>query len=305
MDSALRPRDIQARIRAGETPESVAQVAGTTVERVMPFAAPVLAEREHVAQRAQRSSIRRRPSEGAATPTTARTLGDAVGNRLRTLGVEDGAVSWDAWRRDDGRWELAASFETGERAGSATFVFDTPGNYVQLEDDDARWLVGDTLPPPPDAPRDDLEEARARRGVVSLVDDELPLGEDAIGMVRGDAGPDDAGPDDVAEPSDPETEPGVGVLAEETTLDLTETARRVRGDTPAAPAAPEVSAPAAPAATTDPSDVLFESPVAASGGEDAAEEPATAPRPRRARKSRGRASVPSWDEIMFGTAQSD
>ena len=37
MDSTLRPRDIQARIRAGETPESVAQAAHTTVEKILPF----------------------------------------------------------------------------------------------------------------------------------------------------------------------------------------------------------------------------------------------------------------------------
>ncbi|MGH3335899.1 MAG: septation protein SepH, partial [Nocardioides sp.] len=43
MDSALRPRDIQARIRAGDTPEAVAQAAQTTVDRIMAFAAPVLA----------------------------------------------------------------------------------------------------------------------------------------------------------------------------------------------------------------------------------------------------------------------
>src|SRR5690606_25512751 len=32
MDSALRPRDIQARIRAGETPEAVAEAAGSSVD---------------------------------------------------------------------------------------------------------------------------------------------------------------------------------------------------------------------------------------------------------------------------------
>ena len=57
MDSALRPRDIQMRIRAGETPEAVAQAAQTTVEKIMPFAAPVLAEREHIAGRAQAASV--------------------------------------------------------------------------------------------------------------------------------------------------------------------------------------------------------------------------------------------------------
>ncbi|MCW2843763.1 MAG: DNA-binding protein, partial [Nocardioides sp.] len=37
MDSALRPRDIQARIRAGETPEAVAEAAQTSVDRIMAF----------------------------------------------------------------------------------------------------------------------------------------------------------------------------------------------------------------------------------------------------------------------------
>src|SRR3954453_18376141 len=76
MDSMLRPRDIQARIRAGETPESVAAAARTTVDKVMPYAAPVLAEREHIAQRAQPSSIRRPAGESAPSAGHgARTLG--------------------------------------------------------------------------------------------------------------------------------------------------------------------------------------------------------------------------------------
>ena len=61
----MRPRDIQARIRAGETPEAVAQAAHTTVEKIMAFAAPVLAERQHVAERAQRSSVRRKAVDGS------------------------------------------------------------------------------------------------------------------------------------------------------------------------------------------------------------------------------------------------
>src|SRR4028119_292136 len=44
MDSALRPRDIQARIRAGATPEEVADAAQGPVERIMGDAAPALAE---------------------------------------------------------------------------------------------------------------------------------------------------------------------------------------------------------------------------------------------------------------------
>src|SRR3954447_21173175 len=87
MESMLRPRDIQARIRAGETPESVAAAAGTTVEKVMPYAAPVLAEREHVAERAQRSSIRRSAGEARST------LAEAVTQHLHERNVDPEVVT--------------------------------------------------------------------------------------------------------------------------------------------------------------------------------------------------------------------
>ena len=115
MDSALRPRDIQARIRAGESAEAVAEAARTTLEKIMPFAAPVLAERAHVAQRAQLSSVRRRSGD-----TGARTLGEAVAAQLRAVGVDASAVEWDAWRREDGRWTLTGDVTAPRHTGTAT-----------------------------------------------------------------------------------------------------------------------------------------------------------------------------------------
>src|SRR4051795_3651960 len=165
MESTLRPRDIQARIRAGETPESVAQVAGTSVDKVMPYAAPVLAERAHVAQRAQRASVRRRPADAAAT-ASARTLGDAVDSHLRARNIDPDTVDWDAWRREDGRWTLTGAYTTTGHVGAAHFSFDAPGNYVVADDDDAHWLLGevpDEVEDVPHASRDDLSDARRRR----------------------------------------------------------------------------------------------------------------------------------------------
>jgi hypothetical protein len=141
MESTLRPRDIQARIRAGETPESVAQVAGTSVDKVMPYAAPVLAERVHVAQRAQRASIRRRPVEGGGA-STARTLGDAIGSHLRSRNVDPDTVAWDAWRREDGRWTLTGTYTTASALATSR---STRGTSVVADDDDAHWLLGEML----------------------------------------------------------------------------------------------------------------------------------------------------------------
>jgi hypothetical protein len=274
MDSTLRPRDIQARIRAGETPESVAQAAHTTVEKILPFANPVLAERVHVTQRAQRSSVRRKTGDVGV-----RTLGDAVAAQLRALNVDPGTVQWDAWRREDGRWQLTATYAAGRRKGTAHFAFDAPGNFVLTENDEARWLVGDGSAEPAGAPeptreeRDDLKQARQRR-LIAVPEDELPLGDDAIELANQAA-------------------------AEESTVDLTETASRVRS---AADSAGPVELAPTPEPLAEPAHEREELPVAVRADEEPeADEP-----PRRAvKKSRGRASVPSWDEIMFGGGKSE
>jgi hypothetical protein len=278
MDSALRPRDIQTRIRGGETPESVAQAAQTTIEKVMVFAAPVLAERAHVAQRAQSSSLRRKAGD-----TGARTLGEAVSAHLHSFNVDPDVVEWDAWRREDGRWTLTGSFRTSQRKGKATFAYDARGNFVTSEDEDARWLVGESASRPAaatpvQASRDELQQARARR-LSAVPPDELPLGEDAIELVTDEG---DDGVDDEVSPV-------------ETTLDLTEvglgTEQSIEayltddttGTRDAEHDAPEVDPAAAVEEEREP--------------DPAAHEP---PSRRPARKARGRASVPSWDEIMFG-----
>ena len=84
MESTLRPRDIQARIRAGESAEDVAAAAQTTVDAIMPFASPVLAERAHVAQTAVKCSIRRASADSAPV---GRTLDEASRTRFSATGV--------------------------------------------------------------------------------------------------------------------------------------------------------------------------------------------------------------------------
>ena len=266
MESVLRPRDIQARIRAGESPEAVAAAAQTSVDKIMPYAAPVMAEREHVAQRAQRASLRR--SAGTASAAS-RTLGDAIGSHLRGLNVDPGGVVWDAWRREDGRWTLTATFQAPAHEGQAAFTFDAPGNYVSADDDDARWLVGDGPAaadgePGPAPTTDDLSAVRRRR-LAAVPPDELPLGEDAIDLVTEEPDP---APDETA---------ALGAEAPvEAYLDEPD-----------------------PRTRTSEIDRVVD--------EDVDEEPdsrADEPAGRPA-KRKGRASVPSWDEIMFGGGKHD
>jgi hypothetical protein len=273
MDSAIRPRDIQARIRAGESPEAVAQAAQTTVDRIMAFAAPVMAERAHVADRAQRSSVRRKSGESGA-----RTLGEAVAAQLRGANVDPTTVEWDAWRREDGRWTLTGTYAAGKRKGTATFSYDTRGNFVTLDDDDARWLVGEAVGRPESAAaaaapaRNDLERARLRRRGGPPAE-ELPLGEDAIELV--------ADTPSGAETTMDQSDAALG--AEQPVEAYLDDVREDDAPEPGAPAAEETEAPAAAESPAD------------------SEPPARRP----ARKARGRASVPSWDEIMFGGGKNE
>ena len=317
MESALRPRDIQARIRAGESPEAVAKAAQTTLEKIMPFAAPVLAERAHIADRAQRASVRRKSGDSGA-----RTLGEAVAAHLREQNVPAESLEWDSWRREDGRWTLAGRFRSKPRSGTAHFAYDPPGNFVVAEDDDARWLVGDLVVAEPET-RDDLQSARKRR-LSSVPAEELPLGEDAIELVA-------------------------RAEAEASTADLTETADRIReahrhphedtlgAEPPAEAFLDRVFAGQNPTGqkptglgTDDLDDRLPVDGAAAVDDEHLLDEPGEGPgeghsegpgeghsdehaegqheehrhheppHRREVKKNRGRASVPSWDEIMFG-----
>ena len=280
MESSLRPRDIQTRIRAGETPESVAHAAGTSVEKIMPFAAPVMAERAHVAERAQLASVRRR-----ATESGARTLGEAVNAHLRAHNVDPGAVEWDAWRREDGRWTLTALYDVAGRTGTGTFSHDPRGNFVTVDDDDARWLVGDGTPAAASAEpaADDLAAARQRR--LSSVD-EPAFGDDAIEMVS-----------DSETPSDPAAEPAAEPAAGSSAESDTETTMEIGG------ASLGTEQPVEAHLDDEPSESHPQDERPASSAED--ESAAEVPEPRRPAKKRGRASVPSWDEIMFGGGKND
>jgi hypothetical protein len=270
MDSALRPRDIQARIRAGDTPESVASLAQVPVDKVMPYCVPVLAERRHIAELARRHHVRRRNAEGPA-----RTLDAVVAERLRSRGIEPASADWDAWRRDDGRWSVRTTYSSGESEHAAAFVFDAVGRYSLAEDDEARWLTGErqsTRKGP--QPRDAGREGERRLASVRTGDDLLSLPGD-----------------------DRDDQPG----DEEQTDDLTAVIRAVAEPDPEAELAPDGAADVA-ASHPQVEPVAAPDPVADSEPPAVA---AVAAAPERRRRAARRASVPSWDEIMFGKSRDD
>jgi hypothetical protein len=120
----LPPRVIQARIRAGETPEQVAAASGTRVERIMRFAHPVLQERARVAEQAREARVRL--SEGnPGVP-----LHQFMTDRLRLIDADIHDVTWDAHRTDDGTWQVTGAWSAGDKSGTTRWSFDLPSRTV-------------------------------------------------------------------------------------------------------------------------------------------------------------------------------
>lgn len=351
MESALTPREIQSRIRGGESVAEVAQAAGVPEERIDIYAGPVIAEREHATMLARAAQVRRRGESSAQ-----RHLGTVVTDTLAARGVDESTISWDAWRGEDRRWTIQVSWITDDEAQQAHFEFDQRGRYSVAADDAGRRLIDerpaasgkpedpdseptvdlndelaivravqDSATPPavlPDVPSarilklpasqpesdsnepDDYAPAELEQvdGVYDLIpnthsdmdvlyDMLAGFNEDSVRIYAGLTQPVSPAPEPepevvpVAEPEEaPEPEPEP--IAEPEAVPEPEPEEEPpSGEVPAemVEAEPQVVAPILPVAEVE-QDALVEAP-----------EPV-----KRPAKKRKRASVPTWDEIMFG-----
>ncbi|MFD8544327.1 septation protein SepH [Streptomyces sp. NPDC059649] len=294
VESHLRPRDIQARIRAGASAEEVAQLAGIPVDRVRRFEGPVLAERAFMAERARKTPVRR-PGEN-----TGPQLGEAVAERLLLRGADKDSVQWDSWRRDDGTWEVLLVYRVATEPHSASWTYDPPRRLVQAVDDEARALIGeadDTPEPsfpfvpriarlPRDRPLDRTLDRHSERGERTAAEDDARGAEEATGERERER--------------DSLTSLLEAVPSFRGDMVVPESAKAPQADEASEAEAEEPPAPAASAgAGSAYADVLMPRAVAGhrdrlTGTTDRQAE-ADGVRPGR------RAAVPSWDEIVFGT----
>ncbi|KUI39458.1 septation protein SepH, partial [Mycobacterium sp. GA-2829] len=120
--NVLRPRDIQAKIRAGASVEQVANASGMPIERVERFAHPVLLERSRAAELA--TAAHPVLSDGPSVLTLLETVSTALVGR----GLDPDATNWDAWRNEDGRWTVQVAWKAGRSDNVAHFRF-TPGAH--------------------------------------------------------------------------------------------------------------------------------------------------------------------------------
>lgn len=317
----VAPREIQARIRAGMTAQDVAEASGMAVESIRRYEGPVLAEREHIAMQAQRTRIGHDPG--------APVLGDLVTDRLATRGVEAESIRWDAYRTGSGPWTVEVTFEAAGADRSARWTYDAPTRTVRAGDDEARWLSETEIADEPIPRRHlaavrsevfDVEVDAALRPLLAAVD--LPsraapepeadpthtLLDDLSGRrgVRQPVEDDDEGDDedfqgfgpqhafDFEHPGattpDPGPVPGAHPPASRPDLAVDATVLEMPSGRGRNQAAPETG----PSGQTPDEPGMTPALPAEADVEDV-------PPPLAARRGRkGRASVPSWDEIVFG-----
>lgn len=118
----LRPKDIQARIRAGASVQEVAESSGMDVSKVERFAHPVLLERQRAAELA--SAAHPILADGPAVETLLETITTALTDR----GLSSANTTWDAWRAEDGRWTVRLDWQAGLSENVAHFRY-TPGAH--------------------------------------------------------------------------------------------------------------------------------------------------------------------------------
>ncbi|MCQ4117991.1 septation protein SepH [Rhodococcus tibetensis] len=137
MDSQLRPREIQARIRAGASVEQVADEAGIPLSKVERFAYPVLLERSRAADMAQGGHPVR--DNGPAVPTLAEIVTQAF--RARGHNIDD--ATWDAWRDEDNHWVAQLQWQAGRTTNAAHWRYqpDAHGGTIVALDDTAFDLI--------------------------------------------------------------------------------------------------------------------------------------------------------------------
>ena len=321
IDGGLRPRDVQALIRAGASAEEAADRSGWTVDKVHRYEGPILAEREHVTGLARGARLRGRGTSSSAG--NAPTLSVRVTERLTGRGVDATGVSWDSWRAEDGPWTVVLTFAAGGRQRQASWSFDPADRTVTAVDDEARWLseaeqpAEGPIPAPHLSPLPgratkvyDVEAEGGLRTTNPAADPEEPLDLMTAMRARSSARGRRRSGGRRGSPKVPTNVPGAGDHAPDQALPLEDLSYDPESmpPPPTAHADPDPSGvdgrpePAAAGYLIELADhhgTLENLPgnEAADAVDDKAEPPAL---PKSARKT-GRPSVPAWGDIMFGS----
>ena len=128
-------KEIQARLRAGESFAEVARISGLSMNKIERYSSPIMQERAWVIEQAEKSS-----PKGTSLP-----LRELVVQRLAPRGVNMNQISWNTWRLDNGSWHLVLSYPSSDGNREATWSFDLNKRTFISQDDGAKWICGEEI----------------------------------------------------------------------------------------------------------------------------------------------------------------
>jgi hypothetical protein len=303
----LAPRDIQAHIRSGMSAEDVAAVTGASLEYIQRFEGPVLAEREYVIESALNVAVH------TAVETDPLAGGATFGAVIRSRLAEMGAIGerWASWKEQGGGWIVKLTYVAEQIERDARWSFEPKKSALSPLNSEAVSL----------SQQGELPASLLPRLRAVPLDEHPDAGRFDSGAFR--AAPSDTGEATVIEAvsmvsivdfdggvhhsaSQPDAEPDAAPAGHHQTADLLEALRRRRGERDPMDLEHEESMASHPSTGTVrlidiPLETATETPVVSKGTPSAGATRDTVPVGKR----KGRAAMPSWDEIVFGARPDD
>ncbi|MBM7504957.1 septation protein SepH [Agromyces aurantiacus] len=318
----LSPREVQAHIRSGLSAEEVAELTGASVEYIRRFEGPVIAEREHVITSALAVPVHAGDAGDGDEPAS---FGSMIRERLAHLGAH--GERWASWKDAERGWMVKLEFTADGIDHDARWSFEPRKQALHPQNSDAVTLskhgeARSGMIPRLRAVAAEEEHSRFDSGAFTF---DSPDGADDDTAPQ----PELIGPRAPAPASSPAVARAAIKRADEPappsgeTADLLEALRRRRGEreasagermsppSPVAPAQVRADAPAEPIVAS-PTPTAATAP--ASDADDSPESRAGAAAralwgggksSQSQRSKKGRAAMPSWDEIVFGARTDD
>jgi hypothetical protein len=275
----LTPREIQEEIRVGRSIDDIVRASGAAVEYVMKFAQPVLDELNHAVLNALTVRLEV-PGDRFNEPTT-REFGEIIKARLAASGA--GIERWSALKAPDHGFYLYCEFELGGDKKKATWTYD-PKRLALVPEDALAISLSTSERMSTAAPK--------LKTVQSPEPFSTPNLPDTVDLARTLPQPVVARSEPVATSSQPISE----------TADLLDALRKKRSERELVETAEHV--PQTDFLSLVP-DVQEQELVTEEDEEDITPTPSVVQSESTATPKRGRASIPSWDEIVFGTKTED
>ena len=281
----ISPREIQEEIRVGRTIQDIITSSGASEEYIRKFAQPVLDELNHAVLNAL--TVRLEIAGDRFNEPTAREFGEIIKSRLAASGA--GIERWSALKAPDQGFYIYCEFELNGETKKATWSYDPKRLALAPENDVAITLSS----------QDRLAAQAPRLRPVATAPTSITenLG-DTVDLAR--HMPSNSPPLIVAE-----TKPDEPAISE--TADLLDALRRKRNERESVEELdPHPSTEGLRIVELVPEEHY---PLEEAVVEEIELEPEPTPAPvatdQPNSSKRGRASIPSWDQIVFGTKTED